>query len=940
MIVQIAYLYFCSSMSKIVGVEKEFDEFTADLEYVEHQQVRQLQAPVYNEEDVEEGYQIGEPEISFNFFRLSFDYPVQDSIDNEQPMFDLYRDGQCTKEITNNEYVEIDIVPDNTPPGDGTGMRNIHVDLVIYPDSIRDAPIITFSEGRAILSFCVRFGLFDFARPGRPVSSRYTYINVAMILTDNVGIVDIIEDRRSQYGVEWYFCDANYTQVEHTPLAQGQATTICITPNNWTRADGIYLRSIDKFVWSRDEYEQRAVDIGQRDGDGGLTSVDCEPGATICLMRSVLIYPFFRSKGTVSGLGDAILQFGSLRTSRRLLQVPLIQRQYHRHLYELGEYVTNTEYNLTVQVDPSLRTFSAEAFECNTGLEEVKRESPLLINQPIRVCIRPDATARANGVFMRSIDSFSFERKGRKQDAIVNGQSVNDEQTLVVCAWGDEICSFRSELRKDYFTTDGTITGEGTATVQYGPDAYRRMKVVLRGLDEEEVLEDPGFAGSSTVQFSVDVAFSKKSRTDAQSLFESSPGHLKALYIIVITVALLIFCCCTIGLGYMYYKKNYNKALAENRALDPSLGAFKDPESYYSDSELDTDSEADSTSDDISDPDEYNKDEPMGPPLGLDPESSNITPGVGLYSRASSLHSTPGPFHSIHGSFHQPRRGPPSRNSSFQQPRPHPGRMPQRASQSMYDPRPRGPGGRGRGYGRGRGRGGRGSGYAGPLNGRGGSRRPPPMSQSMHEPRAVAGRNRQPMRRNKSADGPDLWDGDIPPGPFEPTGAAPKKSALKKKKEKALKAKKEEVHADDDDDSNGEADDSVTHGARDIDEDETIYSVAPKSKKPKNKKAKKETPSVEVDEPSDDDVCLGADEHPGTEQFLKVIRRTIKKAPDEEYGPPIYKKLKKQLPNRKFFVCEDVENSPDEWREATKREMIDIFWTYYEEEKERLHHHD
>jgi hypothetical protein len=85
--------------------------------------------------------------------------------------------------------------------------------------------------------------------------------------------------------------------------------------------------------------------------------------------------------------------------------------------------------------------------------------------------------------------------------------------------------------------------------------------------------------------------------------------------------------------------------------------------------------------------------------------------------------------------------------------------------------------------------------------------------------------------------------------------------------------------------------------------------------------------------PDEHDICFEAEEHPGTEQFLKVVRKSLEKFGPVAYSPKVYRGIKKQLSGRRFFVCDDDDN-PFDWREVTKSELIDFVWKYYEEEKE------
>jgi hypothetical protein len=76
-------------------------------------------------------------------------------------------------------------------------------------------------------------------------------------------------------------------------------------------------------------------------------------------------------------------------------------------------------------------------------------------------------------------------------------------------------------------------------------------------------------------------------------------------------------------------------------------------------------------------------------------------------------------------------------------------------------------------------------------------------------------------------------------------------------------------------------------------------------------------------EPTDMDVCFDAGEHPGTKAFNKALKSSLRKFSDNEYGPPAYRFIKKQLPDRRFFHCDD-EDAPDVWREVTKKELIEL----------------
>jgi hypothetical protein len=87
--------------------------------------------------------------------------------------------------------------------------------------------------------------------------------------------------------------------------------------------------------------------------------------------------------------------------------------------------------------------------------------------------------------------------------------------------------------------------------------------------------------------------------------------------------------------------------------------------------------------------------------------------------------------------------------------------------------------------------------------------------------------------------------------------------------------------------------------------------------------------------PKEEDICFEAEEHLGTEAFLEAVQQTLKDHGPSPYSPSVYKNIKRQLPGRRFFVCDD-DDKPHEWREVTKRELISLFCTYYEEAKSHM----
>ena len=86
--------------------------------------------------------------------------------------------------------------------------------------------------------------------------------------------------------------------------------------------------------------------------------------------------------------------------------------------------------------------------------------------------------------------------------------------------------------------------------------------------------------------------------------------------------------------------------------------------------------------------------------------------------------------------------------------------------------------------------------------------------------------------------------------------------------------------------------------------------------------------------PEEFDICFGDRHHPGTKEFIAVVRDCLEKFEGQDYAPPIYKAVKKRLKGRRFLIRID-ENELTSWREATKPENIELIGECFEEERGR-----
>merc|ERR1712216_1027199 len=147
------------------------------------------------------------------------------------------------------------------------------------------------------------------------------------------------------YTVEGYMCQqGSDTPVVDatTALSQGSLITVCIKPDADGIADGIKMRAVDSFGWTRDGTAQAAIESGVAAGNL-LTSFDetaCA-GGDYCQFSSILFAAFYATEGQVAGNGVASMQFGTRRLSEKAGGLRALQEQ---------EAAATSEFDLAVSL--------------------------------------------------------------------------------------------------------------------------------------------------------------------------------------------------------------------------------------------------------------------------------------------------------------------------------------------------------------------------------------------------------------------------------------------------------------------------------------------------------------------------------------------------------------------------------------------------------------
>lgn len=290
-------------------------------------------------------------DASFEYSSLSFElgYTVSNFISNTQPAgemakFNIYDEG-CKEdgtEVVASAVSGITAITANTAGmnavfGDGLSMdRTVFVNITLDPEAIAQTDLYSEdtsgSQVTAEIRFCVRVGLHTKGATPVEVNFLETLVTLNVDLTDGFEIGSITVEPRDRlvrtanqvYLVIGYLCQPA-PSVEPANLAtainQGTVVRVCVKPDAEAEADGIKMRSIDDFTWTRTAptvVNQPAITGRNTPAANQLTTLDCTPGSLVCSFETILFAAFYTSPGAVLGSGVASMQFGTTNNGRRL----------------------------------------------------------------------------------------------------------------------------------------------------------------------------------------------------------------------------------------------------------------------------------------------------------------------------------------------------------------------------------------------------------------------------------------------------------------------------------------------------------------------------------------------------------------------------------------------------------------------------------------------
>jgi hypothetical protein len=204
--------------------------------------------------------------------------------------------------------------------------------------------------------------------------------------------------------------------------------------------------------------------------------------------------------------------------------------------------------------DPINASFSynLEVFECDESNQPFVKTSAYSQGDLFRICIKPDADARSDGLYMRRLDNIYYTRQdipGLIQFAIEGGLEDFYGMSKIYCERGDEVCRVDTIIRAEFFSSPGMVNVVGIASMQLGSSSSRRnIKVNIdRNLQN---IGAPDDKGKFSLLFPVGT-FAQSLRKRQESSGVSTVQYLLLVLLSFLFVTVLI---------YLFWIRLYRKA--------------------------------------------------------------------------------------------------------------------------------------------------------------------------------------------------------------------------------------------------------------------------------------------------------------------------------------------------------------------------------------------
>jgi hypothetical protein len=172
--------------------------------------------------------------------------------------------------------------------------------------------------------------------------------------------------------------------------------------------------------------------------------------------------------------------------------------------FEIGSIAVEPKDRL---VRTANQIYRVRAYQCGVleaELTQAEKDATRVQGSVIKVCVEPDADAQGDGIFMRSIDNFSFVRDLGTGSPVEQVAIENQKEALNLLTTydnadckGSEVCHFSTILFANFYTAVGSVDGAGIASMQFG-SAARRLRS-----DDRNLQEDAGAAAEFELEFGV-----------------------------------------------------------------------------------------------------------------------------------------------------------------------------------------------------------------------------------------------------------------------------------------------------------------------------------------------------------------------------------------------------------------------------------------------------
>jgi hypothetical protein len=172
--------------------------------------------------------------------------------------------------------------------------------------------------------------------------------------------------------------------------------------------------------------------------------------------------------------------------------------------FEIGSIAVEPKDRL---VRTANQVYRVRAYQCGDGeveLTQAQKDGTRVQGSVIKVCVTPDEDAVNDGIFMRSIDSFSFIRDQASGTPVEQVAVQNQAEALNLLTTysnsdctGSLVCHFSTILFAQFYTSVGSVDGSGIASMQFGSNT-RRLRSGDRNLQD-----DAAAAAEFELQFGV-----------------------------------------------------------------------------------------------------------------------------------------------------------------------------------------------------------------------------------------------------------------------------------------------------------------------------------------------------------------------------------------------------------------------------------------------------